>query len=65
MGGMNADDLFSNFFFGMGGGPPFGSFGGGPRRRTRGENSVVPYEVTLEDLYNGKKAFFMIGSWLR
>ena len=28
----------------------------GPRmsRPRRGEDSVIPYEVTLEDLYNGK-----------
>jgi DnaJ homolog subfamily A member 2 len=28
--------------------------GGGPRRRNKTEDSVHPYEVSLEDLYNGK-----------
>lgn len=52
-GPMDPADLFgffeaSNMFgFDMGG-------GGGPRRRTKGQDSVVPYDVTLEDLYNGK-----------
>lgn len=48
-GGHGAEDLFSQFFsFGF-------DFGEGPtRRRTKGQDSVVPYDVTLEDLYNGK-----------
>lgn len=38
-----------------GGGFSF-AFGGGPgsARPRGGEDSVIPYEVTLEDLYNGK-----------
>ncbi|GFU37189.1 dnaJ homolog subfamily A member 2 [Nephila pilipes] len=51
-GGMAADDLFSHLFggglFGMGMGM------GGSRRRKRGEDTVYPLKVTLEDLYNGK-----------
>lgn len=31
------------------------SFGGGPSRQRKGKDSVIPYEVTLEDLYNGKQ----------
>jgi len=52
----NARDIFSAFF-----GP--GMFGeddedaGGPRR---GDDSVNPLNVTLEDLYNGKKAHMAI-----
>lgn len=56
---MDAADVFAQFFgggAGFGGGP--GGFGfdfdfgpGGPRRK---RDDVIPYEVTLEDLYNGK-----------
>jgi DnaJ homolog subfamily A member 2 len=50
---MDPADIFAHFFgetmF------TFGPSGGGPgRRRGKGEDSVIPYEVTLEDLYNGK-----------
>jgi DnaJ family protein A protein 2 len=51
------EDFFAQFFDAYGGGPPVFSFGfgpGGPPRREKGENSVIPYTVTLEDLYNGK-----------
>ena len=60
-GGMNPEDIFAQFFQAAGGGGagggPFGfSFGpgaaGGPGRGRKDE--VVAYEVTLEDLYNGK-----------
>lgn len=47
-GGPNMEDVFnvfSAFGFGM---------GGMGRQRTKGEDSVIPYDVTLEDLYNGK-----------
>lgn len=56
-GGMDPADIFAELF---GGGPGMRSgfdFGGGPGsrpRRTKGEDSVIPYNVTLEDLYNGK-----------
>src|ERR1700733_5247041 len=46
------DDIFAHFF-------TFSAGGGAPRnRKRRGEDSVIPYEVTLEDLYNGKTAHF-------
>jgi len=54
--GMDASELFAQFFranegmFGFDSGP-----GMGPgRRRGKGEDSLNPYDVTLEDLYNGK-----------
>ncbi|TRM66449.1 hypothetical protein BD626DRAFT_487788 [Schizophyllum amplum] len=53
-GGMDAADLFAQFFEGSG---MFFDFAGGPgmgRRKGKGEDSVIPYDVTLEDLYNGK-----------
>jgi DnaJ family protein A protein 2 len=47
------DDILNQFFGGMQFGFEFGP--GGPGRRAgRGEDTVVPYDVTLEDLYNGK-----------
>ncbi|KAH0833262.1 putative chaperone regulator [Lanmaoa asiatica] len=53
-GGMPPDaaDMFAQFF---GGGTTFFDFAGGsgPRRR-KGEDTEIPYQVTLEDLYNGK-----------
>lgn len=55
--GMTADDLFAQFFGATGGpsfGFDFGPGGGGPSQRRKGQNEVVPYDVTLEDLYNGK-----------
>lgn len=54
---MNAEDLFAQFFGGGGATPMFGfDFGptGSGRRRGKGEDSIIPYDVTLEDLYNGK-----------
>ncbi|KAI8332298.1 hypothetical protein BC941DRAFT_462980 [Chlamydoabsidia padenii] len=60
-GGMSADDLFANFFGGMGGGGmggfDFGGMGGGggPSRPRKGESMKYPLQVTLEDLYNGKR----------
>ncbi|KAL6302474.1 DnaJ-domain-containing protein [Sparassis latifolia] len=52
-GGMDAADLFAELF---GHGMQFGfDFGPGSRpRRTKGEDTVITHEVTLEDLYNGK-----------
>jgi DnaJ family protein A protein 2 len=52
--GMDASDLFAQFFGGETGyGFSFGpGFGG--KRRGKGADSVIPQEVTLEDLYNGK-----------
>lgn len=53
--GFAGDDLFSHIFGGglFGG---FGGFGGGMRRKQRGEDTIHPLKVTLEDLYNGKTA---------
>lgn len=54
--GVSPEDLFEHLF-GGGGGPSFGFAGfgpGGARRRRRGEDSINPYEVTLEELYVGK-----------
>ncbi|KAL0577648.1 hypothetical protein V5O48_004337 [Marasmius crinis-equi] len=57
-GGPGMDDIFAQFFSGGGGGPggPFFTFdfGGPGARRSKGRDSVIPYDVTLEDLYNGK-----------
>ena len=52
-GGMDTNDIFEMFgggFFGF----DFGPGGFGVPRRKKGQDSVIPYEVTLEDLYNGK-----------
>jgi len=52
MGGMGG--FFGMPFGGMGGmGGPMGG-GRGSRRRQKGENTMHPLKVTLEDLYNGK-----------
>jgi hypothetical protein len=51
-GGPPGADIFNQFF--SGGGFNFGFDFGPGRRPGRGEDSVIPYEVTLEDLYNGK-----------
>lgn len=54
-GGFAPDELFSQLF---GGGLfGFGGMGGGSmrgRQRMRGEDTVHPLKVTLEDMYNGK-----------
>jgi DnaJ homolog subfamily A member 2 len=47
--GMDFTDVFAEFFAGG-----MFNFGAGFGRRTKGQNTVIPYEVTLEDLYNGK-----------
>ncbi|CAE6465262.1 unnamed protein product [Rhizoctonia solani] len=59
--GVDPDDLFTHLFGGMGMGPGMfnmGEMGSGPsrgyRHGGRSQDSVIPYEVTLEDLYNGK-----------
>ncbi|CAE6349062.1 unnamed protein product [Rhizoctonia solani] len=57
--GINPDDLFAHLFGGMGMGPGMFEMGGMDPRTSRGpggrsKDSVIPYEVTLEDLYNGK-----------
>jgi DnaJ-class molecular chaperone len=59
MGGMDAADLFAQFFQASGGGMnfgfDFGPGGAGPsRRRGKGEDTMIPHTVTLDELYNGK-----------
>ncbi|XP_046736348.1 dnaJ homolog subfamily A member 2-like [Diprion similis] len=59
--GFPADDIFSQLFGGGAGGlfGGLGGFGGGMggrRRSRRGEDTVHPLKVTLEDMYNGKTA---------
>ena len=52
-GGMNAEDLFSQFF--GGGGGPFGGFGGGqPRGPPKARTIHHVMKVSLEDIYKGK-----------
>ncbi|KAF8348870.1 hypothetical protein F5887DRAFT_948092 [Amanita rubescens] len=50
---MDAADIFTQFF-GSGFGFEFGPGAAPGARRPGGQDSLVPYEVTLEDLYNGK-----------
>ena len=55
-GGMNAEDLFAQFF-GGGGGPFGGMFGGGGMRETGPKKSRTihhVHKVSLEDIYRGK-----------
>ncbi|CAO3675290.1 hypothetical protein G6F56_008285 [Rhizopus delemar] len=57
MGGMNAEDLFSQLFGGGGGaGGFFGGGGGrrGPQGPRRGKDMMHQLKVSLEDLYLGK-----------
>lgn len=56
-GGMDPADVFAQFFEASAGAGMFGFdfMSGGPgRRRDKGQDSTIPYDVTLEDLYNGK-----------
>lgn len=55
-GGVDPADIFAQMFGGgFGAGMQFGfDPSGRGSRRTKGEDTVIPYEVTLEDLYNGK-----------
>ena len=57
-GGMNMEDIFSQFgdIFGGGGGSPFDSFfggGGGRSRQRKGTNLRIKLKMTLEDIANG------------
>src|SRR6478735_1096539 len=56
-GGMNMDDIFSQFgdIFGGGGFGGFGGFGGGGggQRRTKGSNLRIKVKLTLEEIANG------------
>ncbi|MGB3775958.1 MAG: molecular chaperone DnaJ [Leeuwenhoekiella sp.] len=54
-GGMNMDDIFSQFgdiFGGFGGGGGFSGFGGG-QRRVKGSNLRIRVKLTLEEIANG------------
>lgn len=55
-GGMNMDDIFSQFgdIFGGGGfSGGFGGFGGGGQRRVKGSNLRIRVKLTLEEVANG------------
>ena len=54
-GGMNMDDIFSQFgdIFGSAFGGGFGGFGGGGQRRTKGTNLRVKVTLSLEDMVLG------------
>jgi molecular chaperone DnaJ len=56
-GGMNMDDIFSQFgdIFGsaFGGGFGFGGSGGGGQRRMKGSNLRIKVKLTLEEIANG------------
>ncbi|GAB1525146.1 DnaJ-like protein xdj1 [Rhizoctonia solani] len=56
---VDSDELFAHLFGGMGMGPGMFDMGGmGPEpsrgHGRRSQDSIITYEVTLEDLYNGK-----------
>ena len=53
-GGADVHDIFEQFFSGGGFSFSFGP-GHGMDRQRESEDSVIPYDVTLEDLYNGKR----------
>ncbi|WP_010522127.1 molecular chaperone DnaJ [Aquimarina agarivorans] len=55
-GGMNMDDIFSQFGDIFGGGGGFGGFGGGAgggQRRAKGSNLRIRVKLTLEEIANG------------
>ncbi|WP_394750488.1 molecular chaperone DnaJ [Spongiimicrobium salis] len=56
-GGMNMDDIFSQFGDIFGGGfsgfSGFGGFGGGGQRRVKGSNLRIRVKLTLEEVANG------------
>jgi len=59
-GGMNMDDIFSQFgdifgsaFGGGGGFSGFGGFGGGGQRRVKGSNLRIRVKLNLEEIANG------------
>jgi molecular chaperone DnaJ len=54
-GGMNMDDIFSQFgdIFGGGGFSGFGGFGGGGRRQSKGSNLRIRVKLTIEEVANG------------
>ena len=54
-GGMNMDDIFSQFgdIFGGAFGGGFGGFGGGGQRRTKGSNLRIRVKLTLDEILSG------------
>ena len=54
-GGMNMDDIFSQFGDIFGGGGGFGGFGGGGQRqvRVKGSNMRIRVKLTLQEIANG------------
>ncbi|CAK9295133.1 unnamed protein product [Gordionus sp. m RMFG-2023] len=56
-------DIFSSFFGSPFGGGLFGNMGGGSRRnaRRKGEDTIYPLKVTLEDLYKGRVVKLQLG----
>tara|TARA_R110002049_G_scaffold274753_2_gene452746 strand:+ start:2106 stop:3221 length:1116 start_codon:yes stop_codon:yes gene_type:complete len=53
-GGMNMDDIFSQFGDIFGGGfSGFGGFGGGGQRRVKGSNLRIRVKLTLDEIANG------------
>lgn len=54
-GGMNMEDIFSQFgdIFGGAFGGGFGGFGGGGRRTVKGSNLRIRVQLTLEEIANG------------
>ena len=54
-GGMNMDDIFSQFgdIFGGGGFGGFGGFGSSGQRRVKGSNLRIRVKLTLEEIVNG------------
>ncbi len=54
-GGMNMDDIFSQFgdIFGSAFGGGFSGFGGGGQRRMKGSNLRIKVRLTLEEIANG------------
>jgi molecular chaperone DnaJ len=52
-GGMNMDDIFSQFGDIFGGGGGFSGFGGGGQRRAKGSNLRIKVKLTLEEIANG------------
>nr|XP_019010770.1 chaperone regulator [Kwoniella pini CBS 10737]OCF49551.1 chaperone regulator [Kwoniella pini CBS 10737] len=68
-GGADMDDIFEQMFggFGMGGGfefdmgfDPSSHSSRGRRKPTKGRDTTVPYDISLEDAYKGKKVVMNI-----
>jgi DnaJ family protein A protein 2 len=61
--GPDLDDLFAHMFGGVRGGASasFDPFGPGPSRApTRGKDTSVRYEISLEEAFKGKKVVMML-----